>query len=181
MKGGNFAEHIFVKRPIYLFIYFYIKIFLIAKMAFDRCWRLQYWTLPQPLDEFAWMPRSPSRRTLEHSFKCFIHIASSTDRSSRKARESIAHFAKLAGYGVSTTSLSYQRCGKKESQPSSHLAMEDQIRQAFLNLNFTLEDDEAAEKCKHISSPLWSSNATSLMKDWGALRDNMWGIRLLTL
>ena len=37
MKGGNFAEHIFVKRPIYLFIYFYIKIFLIAKMAFDRC------------------------------------------------------------------------------------------------------------------------------------------------
>jgi hypothetical protein len=41
MKGGNFAKHIFVKCPKTQ----QKKTFLTVKMAFDKCWRLEYPTL----------------------------------------------------------------------------------------------------------------------------------------
>ena len=43
MKGGNFAEHIFVKCPPPK------KTFLTAKMAFDRCvedFNIEHWSSP---------------------------------------------------------------------------------------------------------------------------------------
>ena len=39
LTSGNFAEHIFVKCPKKK------RKILMTKMAFYRCWRLQYWTL----------------------------------------------------------------------------------------------------------------------------------------
>ena len=44
VTSANFAEHIFVKPPPPLKRN---KIFFTTKMAFDKYWRLQYWTLPR--------------------------------------------------------------------------------------------------------------------------------------